>query len=163
MADTSLFSRLQRLFSTDVVIRNVGGKNLKVIDTNHIQSSGKYSTNSLVDRFTRLHLYNNKNLFNPNLNYQTLRVQLYTDYEAMDMDGKRSGKWKNEKKNGKRETGKKKQFLYIKPHFLNILSAKNLILSKHFLRFFFCLKCDIIKTKFECKYYEDANFSYNLV
>lgn len=86
MADTSLFSRLQRLFSTDVVVRNVGGKNLKVIDTNHIQSSGKYSTNSLVDRFTRLHLYNNKNLFNPNLNYQTLRVQLYTDYEAMDTD-----------------------------------------------------------------------------
>ena len=86
MADTSLFSRLQRLFSTDVVIRNVGGKNLKVIDTNHIQSSGQYSTNSLVDRFTRLHLYNNKNLFNPNLNYQTLRVQLYTDYEAMDTD-----------------------------------------------------------------------------
>ena len=86
MADTSLFSRLQRLFSTDVVVRNVGGKNLKVIDTNHIQSSGQYSTNSLVDRFTRLHLYNNKNLFNPNLNYQTLRVQLYTDYEAMDTD-----------------------------------------------------------------------------
>lgn len=86
MADTSVFSRLQRLFSTDVVVRNVGGKNLKVIDTNHIQTSGKYATNSLVDRYTRLHLYNNKNVFNPNLNYQTLRVQLYSDYEAMDSD-----------------------------------------------------------------------------
>ena len=86
MADTSLFSRLQRLFSTDVVIRNVGGDNLKVIDTNKIQSSGKYTTNSLTDRFTRLYNYNQKNVFNPNLNYQTLRVQLYSDYEAMDTD-----------------------------------------------------------------------------
>lgn len=86
MADTSLFSRLQRLFSTDVVVRNVGGKNLKVIDTNHIQSSGKYTTNSLTDRFTRLYNYNQRNVFNPNLNYQTLRVQLYSDYEAMDTD-----------------------------------------------------------------------------
>ena len=29
MADTSLFGRLRRLFSTDVVIRNVGGNQLK--------------------------------------------------------------------------------------------------------------------------------------
>ena len=38
MADTSLFGRLRRLFSTDVVIRNVGGNQLKVIDSNQIQS-----------------------------------------------------------------------------------------------------------------------------
>ena len=86
MADTSLFGRLQRLFSTDVVIRNVGGNQLKVADVNHIQSTGRYETNSLVDRFSRLYLYNNKNIFNPNLNYQTLRIQLYSDYEAMDTD-----------------------------------------------------------------------------
>lgn len=86
MASTDLFSRLQRLFSTDVVIRNVGGNNLKVIDSNQIQSSGKYKTNSLVDRFSRLYVYNNKYIFNPNLNYQTLRQQLYSDYEAMDTD-----------------------------------------------------------------------------
>ena len=86
MANTDLFSRLQRLFSTDVVIRNVGGNNLKVIDSNQIQSSGKYKTNSLVDRFSRLYVYNNKFIFNPNLNYQTLRQQLYSDYEAMDTD-----------------------------------------------------------------------------
>ena len=30
MADTSLFSRLRRLFSTNVIVRNVGGKQLKV-------------------------------------------------------------------------------------------------------------------------------------
>ena len=30
MADTSLFKRLGRLFSSDVVIRNIGGDQLKV-------------------------------------------------------------------------------------------------------------------------------------
>ena len=86
MADTSVFSRLRRLFASDVVIRNVGGDELKVADTNQIQTTGKYQTNSLIDRFTRLYIYNNKNIFNPNLNYQTLRIQLYSDYEAMDTD-----------------------------------------------------------------------------
>jgi len=86
MADTSLFSRLKRLFSTDVVIRNVGGNELKLADINHIQTTGKYQTNALLDRFSRLYIYNNKNIFNPNLNYQTLRIQLYSDYEAMDTD-----------------------------------------------------------------------------
>ena len=86
MADTSLFGRLRRLFSNDVVIRNIGGDQLKVADVNQIQTTGRYQTNSLVDRFSRLYIYNNKNIFNPNLNYQTLRIQLYSDYEAMDTD-----------------------------------------------------------------------------
>lgn len=86
MAERNTFDLLKRLFSTDVIIRNVGGDQLKVVDTGHIQSSGKYQTNSLVDRFTRLYIYNNKNIFNPNLNYQSLRTQLYADYEAMDTD-----------------------------------------------------------------------------
>jgi len=86
MADTSLFKRLGRLFSSDVVIRNIGGDTLKVADVNQIQTTGRYQTNSLIDRFSRLYIYNNKNIFNPNLNYQTLRIQLYSDYEAMDTD-----------------------------------------------------------------------------
>mgnify|MGYP001270388987 CR=1 FL=1 len=86
MADTSLFGRLKRLFSNDVVVRNVGGDQLKIADVNQIQQTGKFQTNSLVDRFSRLYIYNNKNIFNPNLNYQTLRIQLYSDYEAMDTD-----------------------------------------------------------------------------
>ena len=86
MADKSLFGRLQRLFSSDVIIRNVGGTELKVADINRIQSTGNFETNALIDRFSRLHIYNNKNLFNPTLNYQTLRIQLYSDYEAMDTD-----------------------------------------------------------------------------
>ena len=86
MADRNLFTSLERLFSTDILVRNVGGTELKIADVNHIQTSGKYQTNSLLDRFSRLYIYNNKNIFNPNLNYQTLRIQLYSDYEAMDTD-----------------------------------------------------------------------------
>ena len=86
MADTSLFGRLRRLFSNDVVVRNIGGDQLKIADVNQIQQTGKFQTNSLIDRFSRLYIYNNKNIFNPNLNYQTLRIQLYSDYEAMDTD-----------------------------------------------------------------------------
>ena len=39
MADKSVFSRLKRLFSTDVIIRNVGGNQVKVIDSGKIQSN----------------------------------------------------------------------------------------------------------------------------
>ena len=49
MANTSVFSRLRRLFSTDVVIRNVGGNQITTIDSGHIQSTGEYETNSLID------------------------------------------------------------------------------------------------------------------
>jgi hypothetical protein len=86
MADTSVFTRLKRLFSTDVIIRNVGGKQLKVIDTNSIQQAGQIETNSLIERFSRLHVTGAAPVYNPALNYQTMRVQLYSDYEAMDTD-----------------------------------------------------------------------------
>ena len=87
MADTSLFTRLQRLFSSDVIIRNVGGKKLKVMDTGRIQKYGNLASNSLYDRFTRLHKPVGSSLqYNPTLNYQSMRLQLYSDYEAMDHD-----------------------------------------------------------------------------
>jgi hypothetical protein len=88
MADTSIFSRLRRLFSTDVVIRNVGGNDLKVIDTNKIQSAGEIETNSLVDRFSRLYTTNPSSLYAAqyNINYQTLRPTLYSEYDVMDQD-----------------------------------------------------------------------------
>ena len=86
MADTSLFTRLKRLFSTDVIVRNIGGDELKIIDVNKIQQAGQVETNSLIDRFTRLHLTGAAPIYNPALNYQTLRTQLYSDYEAMDTD-----------------------------------------------------------------------------
>jgi len=89
MADTSIFSRLRRLFSTDVIIRNEGGSQLKVVDTDHIQTSGEFQTNSLIDRFGKIYT-------NPaatsllgqqfNLQYQYLRTYLYSDYDTMDTD-----------------------------------------------------------------------------
>ena len=86
MADTSIFTRLRRLFSTDVIVRNVGGDDLRVVDVNKIQQAGQVETNSLIDRFSRLHLTGAAPIYNPALNYQTLRTQLYSDYEAMDTD-----------------------------------------------------------------------------
>jgi hypothetical protein len=81
-----LFGRLTRLFSTDVIIRNVGGNQLKTIDVDRIQAYGNVKTNALIDRFTKLHRYGANMPYNPTMNYQTLRIQLYTDYEAMDTE-----------------------------------------------------------------------------
>jgi hypothetical protein len=83
-----LFDNLKRLFSSDVVIRNVGGDELRVIDTDRIQSLGVLQTNALVDRFTKIYTTSGAGIYNVNnvYNYQTLRVQLYTDYESMDTD-----------------------------------------------------------------------------
>jgi hypothetical protein len=88
MADTNVFNRLKRLFSTDVIIRNQGGNTIKVIDVNTIQSSGKYQTNSLIDRYSRIYSPNATSLWGQqaNLNYQYLRPQLYSDYDIMDTD-----------------------------------------------------------------------------
>jgi hypothetical protein len=88
MADTSVFSRLRRLFSTDVVIRNVGGNELKVIDSNQIQANGEYQTNSLSDRFNRVYSSAPSSLYGAqfNLNWQYLRTYVYSDYDVMDGD-----------------------------------------------------------------------------
>ena len=88
MANTSVFSRLRRLFSTDVIIRNVGGNQIKTIDSGHIQSSGDYETNALIDRFNRVYSTMPTSLYGAqfNLNYQYLRTQLYSEYDVMDQD-----------------------------------------------------------------------------
>jgi hypothetical protein len=81
----SLFARLKRLFSNDVIVRNIGGKKLKVIDTDEIQ----YATdrNSLRDRFNRLRTTSyNQYTRDFNLSYQSSRVELFRDYDTMDMD-----------------------------------------------------------------------------
>ena len=55
MADKTLFGRLRRLFSTNVIVRNVGGKKLKVADTDQIQRQMK---SHLVDRYSKLQSMN---------------------------------------------------------------------------------------------------------
>ena len=88
MADTGLFKRLQRLFSTDVIIRNEGDNKLKVFDINKIQVSGEYETNSLVDRFSRIFTNSNTSIYGyqSSFNYQTIRPTLYSEYDSMDTD-----------------------------------------------------------------------------
>lgn len=84
----SLFDRLKTLFSTNVVVRNVGGKRLKVVDTARYQADGNPHTSKVVDRYGRLHgsrgtpisVYNQYNSFS------ATKIDLYTDYEAMDTD-----------------------------------------------------------------------------
>ena len=84
MADKDLFSRLQRLFSTNVIVRNVGGRKLKIADTAQIQSvTGK----DLVDRFSRLYKSpSGMSGYNQSLYQKTMRMGLFRDYEAMDSD-----------------------------------------------------------------------------
>jgi lysophospholipase L1-like esterase len=88
MADTSLFTRLQRLFSTDVIIRNQGGNQLKVLDVDSIQRSGDVATNSLMDRYNRIYSPAASSLYGQqvNINYQYLRTFIYSDYDVMDND-----------------------------------------------------------------------------
>jgi len=88
MADKSVFSRLKRLFSTDIIIRNVGGNQIKTVDSGHIQSSGQYETNSLVDRYNRIYSTAPSSLYGAqfNLNYQYLRTMIYSEYDVMDQD-----------------------------------------------------------------------------
>ena len=88
MADTSIFTRLKRLFSTDVIIRNEGGNQIKVMDVDSIQQSGEYKNNSIVDRYSRIYSANATSLYGQqlNVNYQYLRAQLYSDYDIMDTD-----------------------------------------------------------------------------
>jgi len=85
MADKTLFGRLQRLFSTNVIVRNVGGKKLKIADTDQVQSQVK---SHLVDRYSKLHT----NLDLVGTGYSTVhqvmaaRLALFRDYETMDSD-----------------------------------------------------------------------------
>jgi hypothetical protein len=85
---TNLFGALRRLFSTDVIIRNEGGGAIKVLDSGRIQTSGVLQNNSLIDRFNKVYTTSTAYGVNLNLaqNYQSARVQIYADYDAMDTD-----------------------------------------------------------------------------
>lgn len=88
MAETNskdLFTRLKKMFSTDVIVRNVGGKKLKVIDTDELQFAT--DRNSLRDRYNRLRS-STYNLHNRDMSmaHQAARLELFRDYDVMDMD-----------------------------------------------------------------------------
>lgn len=88
MADTSLYNRLKRLFSTQGVVRNVGGKKLKISDTSKVQA---FSTRNSIDRYKRVYKsgqygYSAQSNYDTNSSYQQARLQLFRDYDLMDAD-----------------------------------------------------------------------------
>ena len=87
MADTSLRARLGRLFATNVVVRRIAKNRLKAVDTNRLQSTGNISNKRYVDRFSGVHRgMPGYGTYNQNQTFHTSKVELFTDYEAMDMD-----------------------------------------------------------------------------
>jgi hypothetical protein len=81
----SLFARLKKLFSSGVVVRNVGGKKLKVKDTGDLM----YATdrNSLRDRFNRVRSTSyNAYTRDFSLAYQAARIDLFRDYDCIGPD-----------------------------------------------------------------------------
>ena len=77
-----LFGGLKKLFSSDVIVRNVGGKKLKVVDTDDIQY-----TNKLRDKYNRLHtLYSDYTSRYNSIGFQTARLELFSDYDMMEND-----------------------------------------------------------------------------
>lgn len=81
----SLFSKLRRLFSNDGIVRNIGGKKLKVVDTDELA----YATdrNTLQDRFNRIQKggYNNYSK-DFTLAYHAARIELFRDYDCIGAD-----------------------------------------------------------------------------
>jgi len=82
--ERNLFTRLKKLFSADVVVRNIGGRKLKVIDVDKLQTLG-VKTNYQVDRYSRV-FHPGSYSYNAQISFQTSRLQLYNDYEVMDSD-----------------------------------------------------------------------------
>jgi len=82
MADRSVFSRLQKLFSTNTIVRKTT-KGVKVVDTDEYQSM----TTNLVDRYMKLRMASyGGGLVESSLAYQQVRIDLFRDYDSMDMD-----------------------------------------------------------------------------
>ncbi len=82
MADKSIFSRLQKLFSTNTIVRKTT-KGVKVVDTDEYQSM----TTNLVDRYMKLRMASyGGGLVESSLAYQQVRIDLFRDYDSMDMD-----------------------------------------------------------------------------
>lgn len=81
----SLYARLKRLFATDVIVRHIGGKKLKIKDSDEIM----YATdrNSLRDRFNRVRsTAYNAYTRDFALSYQAARLDLFRDYDCVGPD-----------------------------------------------------------------------------
>jgi len=89
MPDYSVFTRLKQLFSTNTIVRNVGGKKLRVVDSDQIQS---YVNRKAIDRYNRVFTSNSggygssQGRNESSQTYQGARLQLFRDYDMMDSD-----------------------------------------------------------------------------
>ena len=89
MADTSVFGRLRKLFSTSTIVRNVGGKKLKIADTDNIQS---FVNRRGIDRYHRVYSSmtggygSSHGRYEAAAAFQGSRLQLFRDYDMMDND-----------------------------------------------------------------------------
>ena len=88
MIDTSIRARLRRLFSTQVIVRKVGTDKIKVTDTSKLQAGGNPYGSTYVDRFAGLHTNRTMGVtgIGNAYSFHAVKTQLYTDYEAMDLD-----------------------------------------------------------------------------
>ena len=82
MADTTIYGRLKKLFSTTTMVRRTADGRIKVIDFDETQA---IATN-LRDRYTRLHSSSMNSTYENYLAYQQIRQELFRDYDSMDMD-----------------------------------------------------------------------------
>ncbi len=90
MVDTSIYGRLKRLFSTNTIVRNIGGKKLRVADTDNIQS---FVNRRGVDRYNRVHTSGGSGGYGSTHGryeaaaaFHGSRLQLFRDYDMMDAD-----------------------------------------------------------------------------
>jgi hypothetical protein len=82
MADKTIFSRLQKLFSTNTIVRKTED-GVKVIDTDEWQNM----TTNLVDRFMKMKVTNyGTGQTASSMAYQQVRIDLFRDYDSMDSD-----------------------------------------------------------------------------
>jgi hypothetical protein len=82
-SNNSFFERMRKLFATNVIVKREDGKT-KVVDTE--QSQGQSNLKSLKDRFYKLQAGYQYNALQTQLSYQTIRRELFLDYDAMDQD-----------------------------------------------------------------------------
>lgn len=81
----SLFSKLKRLFSSDAIVRNIGGKKLKVVDTDELAYATDRSTQK--DRWNRITTSNsNYQGKDFTLSYHASRIELFRDYDCVGPD-----------------------------------------------------------------------------
>ncbi len=81
-ADKSILGRLQKLFSTNTIVRKTAD-GVKVIDTDEYQNM----TTNLVDRFMKLKVTNyGTGQLESSMAYQQVRIDLFRDYDSMDTD-----------------------------------------------------------------------------